>query len=160
MRRTECFFQIIQILRSTSSPADPSLARATRNLVSKLSPAIPKELLPVVLDGSAKPIQTDIKMLEPLDSALLRHAIRERYQLELVYTDRKSRTTNRVAWSLLIAFLNRIRSLVAWRETRNDYRHFKTERAQDVHVLGKTYPGRRAALLKGWEDVVARRTQS
>ena len=37
-----------------ASEADPTLARAARDLVSKLSLAIPKELRPVVLDGSSK----------------------------------------------------------------------------------------------------------
>ncbi|SDR35160.1 YafY family protein [Pseudovibrio sp. Tun.PSC04-5.I4] len=138
-----------------ASEADPSLARAARDLVAKLSSAIPKELRPVVLDASSKPIQTRVMVFERFDSALLRYAIRERYKLQLIYTDRDGSTTDRIAWPLLIAFLDRTRYLVGWCETKNDYRHFKTERVQELKVLGEKYPGRRATLLKGWDEATA-----
>ncbi|NNL19538.1 MAG: YafY family transcriptional regulator [Boseongicola sp.] len=143
-----------------ASEADPSLARAARDLVSKLSSAIPKELRPVVLDGSTKPIQTRARVVERFDSALLRHAIRERYRLQLIYTDRDGATTDRIVWLLLIAFLDRTRYLVGWCESKEDYRHFKTERVEDLKVIGNKYPGRRAALLRGWEEATARQVRS
>jgi len=143
-----------------ASEADPSLARAARDLVSKLSEAIPKELRPIVLDASSKPIQTQPKVSERFDSALLRHAIRERYRLQLIYTDRDGSTTDRIVWPLLIAFLDRARYLVGWCEMKEDYRHFKTERVKELKVLADKYPGRRATLMKGWEEVTAKRRQS
>ncbi|MGR3620874.1 helix-turn-helix transcriptional regulator [Pseudophaeobacter sp.] len=143
-----------------AAEADPSLARAARDLVSKLSAAVPKELRPVVLDASSKPIQTRARVAERFDSALLRHAIRERYRLQLIYTDRDGATTDRIVWPLLIALLNRTRYLVGWCETKADYRHFKTQRVQELRVLAEKYPGRRAVLLKGWEEAMAKRHQS
>jgi predicted DNA-binding transcriptional regulator YafY len=142
------------------SEADPSLARAARDLVTKLSTAIPKELRPVVLDASSKPIQTRVRVSERFDSALLRHAIRERYRLQLIYTDRDGSRTDRIVWPLLIAYLDRTRYLVGWCETKEDYRHFKTERIQELRVLGEKYSGRRVALLKGWEEATTRRMKS
>ena len=136
--------------------ADPTLARAARDLVSKLSSAIPKELRPIVLDASSKSILTRARVSERFDSALLRHAIRERYRLQLVYEDRAGNRSDRIVWPLLIAFLDRTRYLVAWCEQKEDYRHFKTERIQELKVLAKKYPGRRTALLKGWEAATAR----
>ncbi len=142
-----------------ASEADPSLARAARDLVSKLSEAIPKELRPVVLDASSKTIQTKSRVSERFDGALLRHAIRERYRLQLSYTDRDGGTTDRNVWPLLIAFLDRTRYLVAWCEMRKDYRHFKTDRIKELKVLAEKYPGRRAAMIKEWEDATAKRSQ-
>ena len=136
--------------------ADPSLARAARDLVSKLSAVIPKELRPIVLDASSKAIQTRARVSERFDSALLRHAIRGRYRLQLNYVDRDGNQSRRIVWPLLIAFLDRTRYLVAWCEQKQDYRHFKTERIGNLQVLANTYPGRRAALLKGWEAATAR----
>jgi predicted DNA-binding transcriptional regulator YafY len=140
--------------------ADPFLARAARDLVSKLSSAIPKELRPIVLDASSKAIQTRSRVLERFDGALLRQAIRERYRLQLIYTDRDGSTTDRVVWPLLIAFLDRTRYLVGWCEMKQDHRHFKTERIKELKVLGEKYPGRRTALLKGWENTMSKRSQS
>lgn len=136
-----------------AAEADPSLARAARDLVAKLSDTIPKELRPIILDGSAKAIQTKVIVAERFDSALLRHAIRERYRLQIAYKDRDGQLTDRIVWPLLIAFLDRTRYLVGWCENRKDYRHFKTERIEELKVLGDKYPGRRIALLKGWEEV-------
>ncbi len=143
-----------------ASEADPSLARAARDLVAKLSGAIPKELRPVVLDVSSKPIQTRAQVSERFDSALLRHAIRERYRLQLIYTDRDGTTTDRIVWPLLIAYVDRTRYLVGWCETKEDYRHFKTEPVEELKVLGGKYPGRRNALLKGWEAATSGPRQS
>lgn len=143
-----------------ASEADPSLARAARDLVSKLSEAIPKELRPIVLDASSKAIQTSSSVAERFDSALLRHAIRERYRLMLHYTDRDGSTTDRIIWPILIAFLDRTRYIIGWCETRQDYRHFKTDRVQQLSVLGEKYPGRRAALIKGWEATIASKRQT
>lgn len=139
-----------------AAEADPSLARAARDLVSKLSEAIPKELRPIVLDASSKAMRTQTRVWERFDSALLRHAIRERYRIQLIYTDRDGNTTDRIVWPLLIAYLDRSRYLVGWCETKQDYRHFKTERVKELKVLNNKYPGRRAALLKGWEEVVSK----
>lgn len=139
-----------------ASEADPSLARAARDLVSKLSEAIPTELRPIVLDGSSKAIQTRSKINENFDGALLRHAIRQRYRLQLSYTDRSGERTERTVWPLLIAFLDRNRYLVGWCETRNGYRHFKTDRIRDLKALSEKYPERRATLVKGWEASTAR----
>ena len=143
-----------------ASEADPSLARAARDLVSKLSEAIPKELRPIILGASSKAITTQSKVSERFDSALLRHAIRERYKLQLTYTDRDGGITDRIVWPMLIAFLDRNRYLVAWCETRKDYRHFKTDRVQELKVLDEKYPERRAVLIQGWEEATAKRMQS
>ncbi|MEM1430161.1 MAG: YafY family protein [Pseudomonadota bacterium] len=140
-----------------ATEADPALARAARDPVAKLSDAIPKEFRPVILDASSKPIQTRAKVTERFDSALLRHAIRERHRLHLVYADRDGVRTDRIVWPLLVAFLDRTRYLVGWCETTADYRHFQTERVLELRMLGEKYPGRRAALLKGWEEATARR---
>ncbi|MCR9057400.1 helix-turn-helix transcriptional regulator [Roseibium album] len=142
-----------------AAEADPTLSRAARDLVSKLSEAIPRELRPVVLDASTKAIQTRSRVVERFDGALLRHAIRERYKLELTYIDRDKGTTNRIVWPLLIAFLDRNRYLVAWCETREDFRHFKTDRVQELKVLGGKYPGRRTVLIRDWERAMAGRKQ-
>jgi len=49
------------------------------------------------------------------------------------------------------------RYIVAWCETREDYRHFRTDRVSKLEVLGSKYLGRRAVLIKGWEAATANR---
>lgn len=143
-----------------ASQADPSLARAARDLVSKLSDAIPQELRPIVLDASSRPISTQPKIQERFDGYVLRQAIRERSRLQLAYQDQNDGITNRVIWPLLIAYLDANRYIVAWCETRQDYRHFRTDRVQEIKVLEGKYPARRAVLIKGWDEAMAKRRQS
>jgi len=137
--------------------ADPSLSRAARDLVSKLSAAIPPELRPIMLDGGSRSFANLPKIKEKFDSAVLRRAIRERTKLQLIYQDRSHGETDRIVWPLLIAYLNADRYLVGWCETRQDYRHFKTDRVQSLQVLEQKYPRRRTDLIKGWEEQVAER---
>lgn len=139
------------------SQADPSLARAARDLVSKLSDAIPQELRPIVLDASSRPISTQPKIQEHFDGYALRQAIRDRSRLQLSYKDQNDDISDRVIWPLLIAYLDASRYIVAWCETRQDYRHFRTDRVQELKVLDGKYPARRAVLINGWEDATANR---
>ncbi len=139
-----------------ASQGDPSLAIAARDLVSKLSDAIPQELRPIVLDAGSRSISTRPKIQEQFDGAALRRAIRERSKLQITYQDQNEGTTNRVIWPLLIAYLNTVRYIVAWCETKQDYRHFRTDRVRKLEVLEGKYPARRAVLIKGWEEVMAK----
>lgn len=139
------------------SQADPSLARAARDLVSKLSDAIPQELRPIVLDASSRPISTQPKIQEHFDGYALRQAIRDRSRLQLSYKDQSGGISDRVIWPLLIAYLDASRYIVAWCETRQDYRHFRTDRVQGLKVLDSKYPARRAVLINGWEGATANR---
>jgi len=137
--------------------SDLSLARAARDLVTKLSDAIPPELRPIILDAGSRAIATGTKVRENFDGVLLRRAIRQRSKLHLTYRDQKEATTERTIWPLLIAYLDAVRYIVAWCETKQGYRHFRTDRVLALEVLEAKYPGRRAALIKEWELETANR---
>ncbi len=140
-----------------AAQADPSLALAARDLVAKLLEVIPEELRPVVLDAGSRAIVTRGPRDERFDGARLRLAIRERSKLRITYKDRDESESQRVLWPLLIAYLDGHRYIVAWCETRQSYRHFRTDRIVALDVLNEGYPGRRAALISGWEEVTAKR---
>ena len=140
-----------------ASNADPSLAIAARDLVSKLSDAIPQALRPIILEASSRPISTQPKISEQFDGHVLRHAIRERYRLQLCYEDKGQRGSDRVVWPMLIAYLDGNRYIVAWCEAKQDYRHFRTDRIQGLIVLEDKYPARRAVLIREWEKLMAKR---
>lgn len=139
------------------SQADPSLARAARDLVSKLSQVIPEDLRPVILDAASRPIATAAPFEDRFDGAAVRRAIRDRAKLRISYSDRQDRATSRVIWPLLIAYLDAVRYIVAWCETRQGYRHFRTDRVRDLTVLEERYPGRRAVMIQDWEAEVKAR---
>jgi predicted DNA-binding transcriptional regulator YafY len=140
-----------------ATQADPSLAHAARDLVAKLSAAIPHDLRPIVLDAGSRPVSTRSKITEHFDGAALRRAIRERSKLQLCYKDQNEAVTDRVIWPLLIAYLDNVRFIVGWCETRQGYRHFRTDRVLSLEVQNIKYTARRAILLKDWEKTLATR---
>ncbi len=140
-----------------ANQADPSLARAARDLVSKLSEAIPEELRPIVLDAGSRPIATGPRIEEQFDGASLRRAIRDRTKLQITYRDQRDVETRRTIWPLIIAYLDSVRYIVAWCEMRQGIRHFRSDRVREMNVLADKYPGRRAVMIKEWEEAMAAR---
>ncbi len=140
--------------------ADPSLARNARDLLTKLSSAIPTELRPIILDAGLRTVSTRPKIVERFDGAILRQAIRERLKLQIVYQDQNGTISDRVIWPLFIAYFDEVRIVVAWCENRTDYRHFRTDRIQSLDRLHDKYPGRRASLIRVWEEVRAKENPS
>jgi predicted DNA-binding transcriptional regulator YafY len=139
-----------------AAQSDPSLARAARDLVSKLSAAIPKELRPIILDAGLRSVSSRPKSREQFDGAVLRRAIRERSMLQLVYQDQYGAASERIIWPLFIAYLDEVRIVVAWCETRQDYRHFRTDRVRSLEIGEGKYPASRAKLIRTWEDVIGK----
>lgn len=140
--------------------ADPSLALGARDLLAKLSAVIPKELRPIIVDSGIKTVSSRPKVVERFNGAILRQAIRERLKLYVGYQDQNGRISNRVIWPLFIAYLDDVRIIVAWCETRDDYRHFRTDRIQSLERLLDKYPARRTALIKVWEELKAKEIRS
>jgi predicted DNA-binding transcriptional regulator YafY len=140
--------------------ADPSLARGARDLLTKLSAAIPQELRPIILDVGIRTVSSRPKIRDRFDGAILRHAIRERIKLHIIYQDQNGTVSDRDIWPLFIAYLDDVRIVVAWCETRNDYRHFRTDRIHFLERLHDKYPARRALLIKVWEELRAKENSS
>jgi predicted DNA-binding transcriptional regulator YafY len=59
---------------------DPSLARGARDLIAKLSAAVPQALRPILLDDGLRPISFKPIAKERFDLGGLRQALRERYK--------------------------------------------------------------------------------
>lgn len=134
-----------------SSQSDPTLARAARDLLSKLQDAIPKDLRPVIVDAGSRAIPVHKTIEERFNGASLRQAIRKRVKVLLSYEDNSGTPTHRVIWPLIIAYLDNVRYIVAWCEMREGYRHFRTDRVLQLEFLEEPYPGRRELLLREWE---------
>ncbi len=136
---------------------DPSLARGARDLVAKLSEAVPEELRPIILDNSFRTVSSQPRPKEIFDGAILRQAIRDRLKLSIHYVDAKGEETRRIIWPLFIAYFDYARLIVAWCESREDFRHFRADNVQSLHIEGSKYPVRRAMAIRDWEAMMAAR---
>jgi predicted DNA-binding transcriptional regulator YafY len=129
---------------------DASLARGARDLIAKITEAIPEPLRPVLLDAGLKPLSFKSLVTEAFDVAHLRSAIRDRRKVGITYADADRRTSARTIWPIFIGYAEEVRIIAAWCEWRQDFRHFRTDRIRSLEVMEERYPERTAVLRKRW----------
>jgi predicted DNA-binding transcriptional regulator YafY len=133
--------------------ADPRLAAAAADVLTKIAAVLPRDLrqdleASTLLVGRRKPTPK-----ETIDVALLRRAIRSESKLRMTYIDAKGHNSHRVIWPFAMGYFEEARILVGWCETREEFRHFRTDRILQLAELGQRYPRRRQVLLREWRSV-------
>ena len=130
---------------------DAVLAAAAKDLVAKIAFAVPKHLLPFIVEPSvaAKPAgEGDGKAL---DTRLLRSAIRDGLKLQLRYRSETGDITARIVWPVVLGYAEAHCLLIAWCEAKQAFRHFRTDRMLEVKVLDEAIGLRRSELRRRWE---------
>ena len=89
--------------------------------------------------------------IETVDIAIVRQAIREGQALQIGYEDDKGAISERRIWPFGLAYFETVRVVLAWCELRSAFRHFRTDRIRSLSTDGR-YPGRRADLVRRWEE--------
>lgn len=130
---------------------DPSLARGARDLIAKIAQSIPVQLRPILLDAGLRPLSFKPVVTERFDVSELRGAIRDQRKVAITYEDADHRSSTRTIWPIFIAYLEEVRIVAAWCESRSDFRQFRTDRIRSVEVMEDRYPERTAVLRKRWE---------
>lgn len=133
---------------------DKKLRLAATNVLAKISAVLPEDLrhqleFSGLLIG---PVKTAIEN-DDENEALIRHAIRREYKLQMTYVDVKGDESQRLIWPLALGFFEEVHVVVAWCELRLDFRHFRTDRIANLTQLETRYPQRRQTLLKKWRDI-------
>jgi predicted DNA-binding transcriptional regulator YafY len=130
---------------------DAALARGARDLIAKLTAAVPEHLRPVVLDAQLAPVSSHTRAVDAFDLAAVRGAIRTQRKMRIAYADESGRVTERTIWPFMIGYFETVRLVVAWCELREAFRHFRSDRFREAHVLEIGYRTRPAQLRKRWE---------
>lgn len=130
---------------------DDALARGARDLVAKLSAAVPEHLRTILLDSRLKPLSFQTRQIDGFDVSEIRAAIRDRKKVAIQYADGAGKATERVIWPILIAYTEDVRMVAAHCELRRDFRHFRTDRMAQVDVLDVAIPERFDILRGRWE---------
>ncbi|MCX7115018.1 MAG: YafY family protein [Gammaproteobacteria bacterium] len=133
---------------------DKKLRLAATNVLAKISAVLPEDLrhqleFSGLLIG---PVKTAIENDDEKE-ALIRHAIRREYKLQMTYVDVKGDESQRLIWPLALGFFEEVHVVVAWCELRLDFRHFRTDRIAKLTQLETRYPQRRQTLLKKWREI-------
>ncbi|MGO4738575.1 helix-turn-helix transcriptional regulator [Bosea sp. 2KB_26] len=139
-------------MRWLGERADPVLARAAEDVVSKVAAVLPPHLRPILLDGALfAPAYRCDQPVDQIDAAGIRAAIRQGRKLAIRYRDEAGQETDRMIWPIGMTFYERVRIVIAWCELRQAFRHFRTDRITDLILREERYPARRADLFRRWE---------
>lgn len=139
--------------RWVAARGDDDLASAARSAVIRISAVLPAPLRDQIeenqlLIGPAPRADGQAGALKPL-----REAIRREQKLQFTYRDLSDRVSLRTVWPLALGYFDQARVLVAWCESRNAFRHFRSDRISDLSWTGERYPRRKAILLREWRSL-------
>jgi predicted DNA-binding transcriptional regulator YafY len=139
-------------LRLTAEHADAGLARAALDVMAKLRAVLPREIRTTLEETALLAGPARARPPETIELALVRKTIRESKKARLAYTDAHGTPSERVVWPLALGFFERSRVLVAWCESRNDFRGFRIDRISEFTALAQKLPRPRMALLGEWRE--------
>ncbi len=131
---------------------DPLLSPAANDILAKIVTVVPAHLRPLVMAPSTGVPPRLVPVEDLVDAAMLRNAIRARSKLRLVYRDRHGEQTERTIWPILLGYAEASRILIAWCETRQGFRHFRTDRIVAADALEQRIPHSKADLYRRWEE--------
>ncbi len=125
---------------------EPSVAEAAVTACDKIATLLPEPAADTIACPNPDPDDPSGAFWIPfLESAAAAEA-----KLSLVYRDKAGNGTSRVVWPLMVDTWRDPAALVAWCETREDFRVFRVDRIQSL-TLGDRYPERRQVLIAKWQ---------
>lgn len=133
--------------------ADDSLKAAATQALAKISSVLPDDLRRQLESSGLLVGPASSENINPQEEAIIRHAIRKEYKLQLDYSDVNQQKSQRIIWPLALGFFEEMRVIVAWCELRQDFRHFRTDRVQSLKLIKEKFYPNRQSLLKQWRTI-------
>ncbi|TBW32131.1 YafY family transcriptional regulator [Siculibacillus lacustris] len=130
---------------------DAVLTNAARDVIAKIASVIPERLRPFIDEPSVGAKPGGIAREDPVDTSELRRAVREGRKMHLRYRSEAGEETDRIVWPVIHGYGEASRLIIAWCEVRQGFRHFRTDRVIEAHVLDATNGLRRGALRRRWQ---------
>lgn len=130
---------------------DTVLARAARDLIAKISAAVPERLRPFIAEPTIGAPPPNVRAPDGLDIARTRLWIRSGRKIRIRYRNRATQDTERTIWPVIIGYAETVRLLAAWCELRQAFRHFRTDRILAAEFLDENYGARPSALRSRWK---------
>lgn len=136
--------------RLVASHGDTTLTRSANDAIAKIATVIPADLRPVLLDAPLYVPNFGGSIVDKVDIGLIRTAIRKSNKLHIDYQDAKKAASERTIWPIALAYHEGIRLVVAWCQLRQDFRHFRVDRINQLTPLQDAIPERRDTLFHRW----------
>ncbi len=107
---------------------DPSLARASESILSKVAGVLPKELEPLLADTRLFVPPLASAASSAMGLAIAREALSAQRRMHMIYANERGEQTERTVRPLGVFFWGRTWTLAAWCEARADFRNFRLDR--------------------------------
>lgn len=140
-------------MRLVATGADPGLARAARNLASKIAAVMPASTEPD--DDDLFVFLGDQAVRAAPHLPVLRQAIKAKERLAITYLDASSRETHRDIRPLQLEFWGRVWTLAAYCEARTGFRAFRVDRILAITPTGETFPAEKGTTLADYRASVS-----
>ena len=136
--------------RWVAARGDGDLARAANAALTRITAVLPHSLRTQLDENQLLIGPSPAETQSLTDLKPLREAIRHSRKLGFDYTDLSGAVTERIVWPFALGYFDQVRVLIAWCETREDFRHFRADRIDNLRQTGERYPRRKAVLLQEW----------
>ena len=134
--------------RMVQSWSDKKMAAEAARVIEKIECILPQDLKHSLQSQEilvpAFHIFSDVAELMPG----IRGAIKRRNKIRLHYKRADSERSERVIWPLGLFFWGKVWTLVAWCESRNDYRQFRIDRIEQYEVVDEVFEAGEYQTLK------------
>ena len=134
-------------LNWVSHNTDYDFKSTARNALAKIHAVIPGELKNLIESQSylTGPSERNEVFFEDI-----RNAIKNRKRIKITYRNKQDIYSSRIIWPIALVYMESCWLLVAWCEMRNDFRHFRIDKIEDIVLLDSMYRESRTVLLKKW----------
>ena len=129
---------------------DPAITNAARDVIAKITDTVPDDLLPFIAEPAVGLKPEEVTNSPTFDTRPVRRAIREGRKINLEYRAASGEVSHRIVWPVLLGYADTHCLLIAWCESKQAFRHFRTERILDFEVLEETIGVSRGRLRQQW----------
>lgn len=142
----EAIFLALHWLKSVP---DLSLQSASNAVLAKLDAVLPKHRQHFMEQTTLRAfnvwLPVDMQILEQI-----RIAIRQQVKIAVSYIDGQGNKSSRTVWPFAMGYFNDKIVLAAWCELRQDFRHFRIDRIQQLSLSQELYPPFKQQLFQQW----------
>ncbi len=137
-------------LREVLAVADPVLAGAAHNALSKLRASLPASKRHQLEHASLHAKRFHHRPEISIDVAALRQSIREERAVRIDYADHTGAKSTRDIYPLGIVFFESTLVLASWCLLRQDFRSFRLDRIRFLKETGENFRPKRVPLLRAF----------
>jgi predicted DNA-binding transcriptional regulator YafY len=134
---------------------DPVLAGAARDLIAKITTAVPERLRPFIAEPAIGTRPGWAMAPDGIDIARTRAWIHSGRKIRITYRDEQGETSERTIWPVIVGYFEAVRMLAAWCELRQDLRNFRTDRIVAAEFLEERHGCRPGELRTRWKRHMA-----